>query len=436
MTAKQRVEKYKALYAQAKAKAEEGEIEEAEGMLKEADELKAHAVRELDILKRADDGAADIQGMERTNTPRPEPQQPEVKTKFDSSDEWSNVLHDFLVKGRTDPRLQLWNDIGDAPIALYNEQKQMVENVGASGGFLVPPEFRAEVMELAGEMAIVRPRATIIRMARRQYTTTVLNQTGTTAGQPHWFGGMVFYWGEEAAEKTITTATWRQMTLTAAKLYGYTRASDELADDAIISLMDYLQSATGMAGGIAWMEDFAFLQGNGVNQPLGVINAGATITINRQQAGPGVDPVTYTDLTEMLEHHLATPNSVWVASISLKGTLMRMTFPTGNPSLVWQPSAREGMPEMILGIPVYWTEKAPLSGNAGDIGLYDFNHYWVGDRQALTFATTNAEYFRYDQTSYRMVHRVDGRPWMNTPFTLQDGTSTVSPFVILGAKST
>ena len=83
-----------------------------------------------------------------------------------------------------------------------------------------------------------------------------------------------------------------------------------------------------------------------------------------------------------------------------------------------------------------WTEKVPLSGTAGDIGLYDFNHYWIGDRQAMTFATTNAEYFKYDQTSYRMVHRVDGRPWMNTPFTLQDGTSTISPFVILGAKST
>ena len=435
MTTKEKVERFKALYAQANADLKEGKItpDQAEALLKEADELKTQATRELDILKRAQEGQEFIGGMEQTQAPPPPP---EVKTRFDSGDEWSKTLHQFLTKGRIDPRLQLWNDIGDAPLPLYNDQKQMVENVGASGGFLVPPEFRAEVMELAGEMSIVRPRATVIRMSRRQYMTTVLDQTGTTAGRPHWFGGMVFYWGEEAAEKTITTAKWRQMSLTACKLYGYTRASDELADDAIISLMDYLQSATGMAGGIAWMEDFAFLQGNGVNQPLGVINAGATITINRQQAGPGVDPVTYTDLTEMLEHHMQTQNSVWVASISLKGVLMRMVYPTGNPFPIWQPNAREGMPETILGIPVFWTEKTPLAGTAGDIGLYDFNHYWIGDRQALTFATTNAEYFRYDQTSYRMVHRVDGRPWMSTPWTLQDGTSTISPFVILGSKST
>jgi HK97 family phage major capsid protein len=435
MTVKEKVERYKALYAQAKAKVEEGEIDAAEAQMKEADDLKAQAVRELDILKRADEGAEDIQAMEETSSPRPEPES-EVKTKFDSGDEWGEVLHDFLTKGRHDPRLKLWNDIGDTAIPLYNQQKQMVENVGASGGFLVAPEYRNEVMQVAAEMAIVRPRATIIRMTKRQYITTLLDQTATTAGIPHWYGGMIAYWGEEAAEKTITTAKWRQFTLTANKLYAYSRSSDELADDAMISLIDFLQSAQGMGGLIAWNEDFAFLQGTGVNQPQGVIGAGATITINRQQAGPGVDPVTYTDLTEMLESHLQSQNSAWVVSISLKGTLMRMTYPTGNPALVWQPSARDGMPDTILGIPVFWTEKAPLSGNAGDIGLYDFNHYWIGDRQALTFASTNAEFFRYDQTSYRMVHRVDGRPWMNTPFTLQDGTTQVSPFVILGAKST
>ena len=435
MNVKQKVEQYKALYAQAKAKAEEGEIDAAEGMMKEADDLKAQVARELDILKRADEGMETIEGMERTSTPRPEPK-PEVKTKFDSYDEWAGSMAKFLTKQTPDPRLKLWNDIGDNSIALFNEQKQMVENVGASGGFLVPVEQSMEIMEQVGELAIVRPRATIIRMSRRQYNRTVLDQTGTIAGQAHWFGGMIAYWGEEAAEKTITTAKWREVSLVVKKLYGYTRASDELVDDAIISLSDYLQSATGMAGLIAWMEDFAFLQGNGAGQPLGVINAGATITINRTAAGPGVDPVSYTDLTEMMEHHMRTPNSVWVASLSLMGTLMRMTYPTGNPTLVWQPNAREGLPDTILGIPVYWTEKCPLSGNAGDIGLYDFNHYWIGDRQAMTFASTNAEYFKYDQTSYRMVHRVDGRPWMNTPFTLQDGTSTISPFVILGAKST
>jgi HK97 family phage major capsid protein len=222
------------------------------------------------------------------------------------------------------------------------------------------------------------------------------------------------------------------MSLVAKKLIGYTRASDELVADASISLNDFLSGPFGFAGGVAWMEDYAFLRGNGVGQPLGVINAGATISVARQVQ----QSVTYEDLTQMQENHMGEENAVWVASISLKHILMNMTYPTANPSLVWQPSAREGMPGTLFGRPIFWTEKVPSRGNAGDIGLYDFSQYLLGDRQATTITTSSDEMFRYDQTSWRVVHRVDGKPWLNAPLTLADSTSTVSPFVILGAKST
>lgn len=428
----------KARFEEAKKAMEEGTpegLQRAEGLLKEAQELKTQAVREADLLARMAADLTDIQGLEDKSAPRPV--QPAVNPRFGSAEEWLNAVTQVYLQKGHDHRLQLWNDMGDRPYPFFNEAKQMVESVGASGGFLVPTENYGEIMAIAAERSIVRGhRPHIIRMRRRQMDITVLDQTGTTAGVPHWFGGMLFYWGDEAAEKTLTTAKWRQVSLVAKKLIGYTRASDELVDDAVVSLSDFLAGPYGFAGGVAWMEDFAFLQGTGVGQPLGVINAGATISVARAVAGPGADPVTYADLTHMLEHHLQTDNSVWVASISLKDVLMNMTYPSGNPSLVWQPNARDGMPGQILGIPVVWTEKAPLAGSAGDLGLYDFQHYLIGDRQAITIDTTNAEYFKYDQTSWRVVHRVDGRPWMNTCLTLQDGTTTVSPFVILGAKST
>lgn len=436
MTHKERVERMKALYAQAREAATEGNpesLQRAENLMKEADDLKAQVTRELDILKGIESSEALLAGHENASRLA---SQPETKQKFDSFDEWMGAVSGFYTKARLDPRLRIWSELGDGALPLFNEQKQMVENVGASGGFLVPVEVSSSIMSIAAEGSIVRPRAEVIRMTRRQYDRVVLDQTGTTANVPHWFGGMVAYWGEEAAEKTISSAKWRTVSLVAKKLYGYTRASDELADDAVISLNDFLASEQGLAGLIAWNEDYAFLQGNGTTQPLGVINAGATITVARQQAGPGVDPVTYEDLTAMLEAHLESPESVWVASISLKNVLMNMTYPSGYPTPVWQPNAREGMPDMLLGRPLIWTEKVPLAGNAGDLGLYNFRHYLLGDRQATTIASTNAEYFKYDQISWRAVHRVDGRPWLSTPFTLQDGTTQISPFVILGAKTT
>ena len=78
----------------------------------------------------------------------------------------------------------------------------MVENVGARGGFLVPTEFRAELLGDEYEKNFVRQRATIIPMARRQVNIPTLDQTGTTANLPHQYGGMVGTWIEEATEKT------------------------------------------------------------------------------------------------------------------------------------------------------------------------------------------------------------------------------------------
>jgi HK97 family phage major capsid protein len=238
---------------------------------------------------------------------------------------------------------------------------------------------------------------------------------------------MQFCWAEEAAEKTETEATFRQIELVAHKLIGYTRASDELLDDSAISLTDFLSGPMGMAGGIAWMEDYAFFQGTGSGQPLGVIPAPATINEGRNAAGA----ISFDDLADMMEDFLPTGNGLWTITQSAMSEIIQLNGPATNPSYIWQPNARDGVPGYILGFPVTWSEKVPLIGNNGDVVLADWRYYLIGDRQATTLETTQYDYWRYDQTSWRAVHRVDGQPWLSLPLTYQDGTTQVSPFVIL-----
>ena len=314
------------------------------------------------------------------------------------------------------------------------EVKDLVENVGASGGFLVPTEFIAQLYAIMAEEGFVRSRATKIPMRRRQVNVPVLDQTGTTAGVPHWFGGMTFYWAEEAAEKTESDPSFRQISLVAHKLIGYTRASDELVDDSAVSLDAILTGPLGMAGGATWHEEYAFINGTGAGQPLGVINAGATITVNRAAGGPTIG---YGDLANMYEslypgHSVNT--TLWSFNQSAMSNLLTVVDAAGN--YIWQPNARDGLPQTVFGIPVQFTEKQPRVGTAGDVVLADWRYYLIGDRQAVTVESTQFDRWRYDETSWRMVHRVDGQPWLSAPLTLQDGTTQVSPFVILGDKST
>jgi HK97 family phage major capsid protein len=187
----------------------------------------------------------------------------------------------------------------------------------------------------------------------------------------------------------------------------------------------------GFAGGVAWMEDYAFIQGTGAGQPLGVINAGATLTVPRAAVAT---PIQYVDLVNMYEGFLPSAKGVWFFSQSAISNLLQLTDPGGF--YIWQPNAVAGVPQTLFGLPIMFTEKCPRVGNPGDVILGDWRYYLIGDRQATTIESTKFDRWVYDQTSWRVVHRVDGQPWLSTPLTYQDGTTQVSPFVILGAKST
>jgi HK97 family phage major capsid protein len=61
------------------------------------------------------------------------------------------------------------------------------------------------------------------------------------------------------------------MELKANELSGYSVSSNILLQDAAFGLEKFLMVLVGRA--VAWFEEYAFLQGNGVGKPLGVLNA-------------------------------------------------------------------------------------------------------------------------------------------------------------------
>lgn len=330
------------------------------------------------------------------------------------------------IKAAPHPALKKFSpqeDEDDEPSAT----KTLTGATGASGGFLIPDGDQQGLMAVVGEIALVRGRATIIPIRRRSVPIPVLDQTGTTAGQPHWFGGMRFYWAEEGALKTESEPAFRMMQLIARKLVGYTRSTDELLDDSAVSLEAFFSGPLGFAGGVAWMEDYAFLTGNGAGKPQGVIPAPGTIAVARNAAGD----IQFNDLARMLQAFLPSGRGVWFATQSAMAQIIQMNGPSGHASYIWTPNARDGLPSTLMGLPIIWTEKLPGLGSKGDIMLGDWRYYLLGDRQATTVESTKFDRWQYDETSWRIVHRVGGAPWLSAPLTLQDGTTQVSPFVVL-----
>ena len=135
------------------------------------------------------------------------------------------------------------------------------------------------------------------------------------------------------------------------------------------------------------------------------------------------------------ENFLPSGSGVWIINQSLMSEMLQLNGPAGNPSYLWG-SAVEGSPDRLLGFPVIWSEKNPTLGTAGDVILADWSYYLIGDRQNTTIDSSIHNRFETDETTWRAVHRVDGRPWLSAPLTLQEGTQQESPFVILGDKTT
>jgi HK97 family phage major capsid protein len=89
----------------------------------------------------------------------------------------------------------------------------------------------------------------------------------------------------------------------------------------------------------------------------------------------------------------------------------------------------------LLGCPVIVTEKTPgILGAQGDISFVDFGFYLIGDRQHMTLDRSEHVGFRSDTTDFRVIQRNDGRPWLQSAITPQNGGPTLSPFVQLAVR--
>jgi len=338
------------------------------------------------------------------------------------------AIHGATFLGKRDPRLVYSTESGAGGFHktgwAETESKDLVEGTGASGGFTVFPEYLTDVFRVDPLDLIVRSRAFVIPMRARTIQVPVLNQTGVATDRSNYYAGMKASWVEEAGYKDESEPAFRQMELIAHKLVVYTEASDELLQDSAVGLEALLSGL--FRGTILNEEEWTFVNGTGAGQPLGIINAGATISVARQAAGQ----IDILDIFNMLASFQGR-NPVWIAHQSALPQLLGLSGPAGSPSYVWIGNGRDQMPTTLMGYPIFFVENCQPLGTKGDLILADWSKYYVGDRQMVTIDASKHYRFRYDITCWRAVHRVDGRPAMSAPITYRDGVTQVSPFVVL-----
>lgn len=393
---------------------------EGKRMYEEANELRSRSKMLADLEARKTDAA-------------PEVKREKPDGSFKSLGSMIQAIHGATFKSRYDPRLKsVGGEIAphDGKNGWAIESKDLVENVGADGGFTVFPEHRAELFRMDPLSQIIRQRAFVIPMRSRVMQIPVLDQTGSPTAGSRYYGGGTAHWTEEAAQKEESQPKFRQMELVAHKLVVYTEASDELLADSAIPLEALLQQLFREI--VMNEEEWTFVTGSGAGQPLGIVTAntaagaGPTIVVARA----GANAIDISDIFGMVSAFQGR-SPVWIAHQSTMPQILGLNGPAGNPSYVWIGNGRDSMPTTLMGYPIFFVENALPLGTQGDIILADLSKYVIGDRQMVTLDASKHYRFRNDLTSWRAVHRVDGRPWLSAPITYRDGVTQVSPFVIL-----
>jgi len=302
------------------------------------------------------------------------------------------------------------------------------------GGYLVPDEYQSEIKLVIQENSIVRARATVIPAGASPDATVKMPALDQTAEDgTGLYGGIDVTWISEGGTKVQQETAFKEISLSPYEVAGSIVVTDKLLRNApaIEPLVTRL-----FRGALASAEEDKFLSGDGTGCPTGFIGHASNVAVNRQTA----NKIVYADIVNMFTSKLSGGSYVWVASGSALAELMKMkdfeSADSDAPSLVFQPDARAGMPGSMLGIPVLSSDLVPTLGTKGDLSLVDFSYYLIKDGYGVAIDASPHVYFQTNKTMIKAFNNVDGSPWLTAPIVLRDGSTQVSPFVVLDVPST
>ena len=262
------------------------------------------------------------------------------------------------------------------------------------GGYLVPDEFERTLIEALDEENIFRKLANVISTSSGDRKIPVVASKGTAS------------WIDEEGAIPESDDSFGQVSIGAYKLGTMIKVSEELLNDSVFNLENYI--AREFTRRIGNKEEDAFFTGDGSGKPTGILAAsgGAQIGVTAASA-------TAISIDEILDlfYSLKSPyrnKSVFVMNDATIKAIRKLK--DGQGQYIWQPSLQAGTPDTILNRPVYTSSYVPtIAASAKSVIFGDFGYYWVADRQGRVFKRLNELYAATGQVGFVATQRVDGK---------------------------
>lgn len=274
----------------------------------------------------------------------------------------------------------------------WSVQNVATEASPSGGGYLVPAPLSNSIIDVRALAGQSRRLARIVPM------------TSETLDLPKKSAGLSVYYPGEGGATTASDQTWGQVHLTAKARGILSKISQELRDDALISVVDDLASQMGTD--FAIKEDAEYFKGDGTSTyggVTGVLNAIGSAGLSTPANGVGLSVWSGLTNTEIANTMAKLPDKYWqygpsfvCSSVFYFSVLGRLQLTAGGNT----PATLEGgFPQMMYaGFPVYFTNQMPTATAVSTISLLfgAFNQASViGDRGGIVIK--QSEHLNFDQ---------------------------------------
>lgn len=276
---------------------------------------------------------------------------------------WSKRVSDILRKNRTEHAefdsavLGTKEDPTPTPTPTVIPQGQT--GVDALGGYAVPFALDRKILSKVRDLNIMR------RLCSSQSVSTPetywnVDLGGTDAG---WVGELTDRPNTNVPQLARAGITWGE-------IYANPKASYRLLDDALFNVEAWYSQK--VAETFADYEEEAFLTGNGINKPKGLLDYDYVATADGSRDFGKFQKITSTTLTAdaiidlyySLRQVYRGNNTAWLMNPATIQALRKLK--DGNQNYIWIDNIANGMVGTLLGRPVYESRFMPDFSTAGN----------------------------------------------------------------------
>jgi HK97 family phage major capsid protein len=282
------------------------------------------------------------------------------------------------------------------------ERKALASNSDSDGGIFVHAELQNRLIEILDDVLQLRNLSTVVPTNKGSIPFPTFEFTGTISNVAE---------GATLSELSISDAFGKQ-SFTPHKKAILFKIPEELLEDSDFDIEGHLidHFATRMA---EELED-DIINGSGVNESLGLLNANLTAQ-DLTSSATNINTVSVLEAPTKLKLQYRK-GGVYIMSRDQVEELNKLLDGDSRP--IFRTSLMAGQPLMLNGYPLVEVERMTAPAADGDASFIfgDMKHYWIVERKGVSVKRLDERYADEGKIGFIMSMRVDGAPTVQEAF--------------------